>query len=469
MGTEVPMIYTNDEITSRRAYDLPDPEVVQEYRRYAAGQHLDTLSAKQRALMKSRQNHPLVDNIIDLVLNTAVSALRLERWKVSSESPTSLSDGQDVSESSEESLESFLNALWIRNTIKRLQAEVTYASLRDRDSAVSLAWRNGQVRIAREPWWDGETGMYVAYDNNREYEFAVKEWVQRAPDGTTAKRRTVYEHGKIYRWVQGSDKGKQWAPLDANGVLPEEPWGEETRPLPIPVVHFPNGTRFTESLYGESDIKDLIGLQDDINSAQRDISAAAMMAAFQRLFFSGIESPGAMKLEPGGASGDPKPDARVTVIPPGETSQLIGVHNHKRESIAVSSRTPMHSITGDWPSGSAILQADMTRRDKAEQQADVHGPLWTMVAHRATEIANVYGKLALDESIPITSVFKPAERVDDLTRAQVDQAKADLWETIARLPREAMIQTGIVDATTADKIVAEREAMNILIADAGVL
>ena len=458
------MLYTNKEITERRLYDFPNPEVIQEYRKYAAGDHLDTLSPKQRALLKSRQRHPLVDNIVDLVLNTAVSALRLEGWGIASEAPTTVDDGEQVSDRGAEELQGWLDGLWIRNNVKRLQAQVTYAALRDRDSAVSMQWRNGQVRLAREPWWDGESGIYVAYDNNDEYEFAVKEWSHRKPDGNEVKRRTVYEFGRIHRWYA---EGEGWKPYEEPGLPPEERWGTDARPLPIPIVHFPNGTRFTEGVYGESDIKDLLGLQDDINSVQRDISASAMMTAFQRLFYSGVTNPGMIKLEPGGASGDDNPQARVTVIPAGEPERLIGVHEHKRQSIAVGSRTPMHSITGEWPSGSAILQADMTRRDKAEQQSDVHGPLWTMVAHRATEIANVYGAAALDEKIPIVSNFMPSERVDDLTRLEVDQARATLWETLSRMPREAMIQTGLVDSTTADKIVAERESMYGVVADQG--
>jgi hypothetical protein len=124
----------------------------------------------------------------------------------------------------------------------------------------------------------------------------------------------------------------------------------------------------------------------------------------------------------------------------------------------------MHAITGQWPSGAALLQADMPQIDKVETLGDVEGPQWTMVAHRSIEMANAFGRLDLNENVPITSRFAPAERIDELTALQVKQAKADLWETLSRMPREAMVQAG-VDETTADTIVEQREAMTSVLAE----
>ena len=460
------MNYTNAEITERRQADLPDAKQIQEYRRYAAGQHPDLLSTAQNKLLGGRSDHRMVDNVVDLILKTTASRLKLERWDVLGESPVSIIDGSPISDADAAAARTYLQGLWLRNRVQRLQYEVHYAALRDGNSAVSMTYRGGRVHLWREPWWDGDTGVYIAYNDDGTYEFAVKEWNQRERSGTITKRRTVYEPGRISRYYQVGDG---WSEYDGDGpaVIDVLRGAEgDARPMPIPMVHFPNGTAITEDDYGDSDIANLLALQDDLNATQRDISAAAMMTAFQRLFFAGVSAQSKITIAPGEAFGDEDPAASVTVIQPGDMDALIDVHSHKRQSLSTNSRTPMHSITGDWPSGAALLRADMPQIDKVEALGDVEGPQWTMVAHRAMELANHFGRLNLNENVPITSVFAPSERIDELTALEIKQAEATYWETIARLPREAMIQAG-VDAETADTIVEQRAAMNVLVADMG--
>jgi NADH:ubiquinone oxidoreductase subunit len=334
---------------------------------------------------------------------------------------------------------------------------VHYAELRDGQSAISMGYRNGRVHLWRESWWDGETGIFIAYDDAGEYEFAVKEWDQRNRDGTTIRRRTVYEPGVLSRWKQ---EGSGWAPYATDTEPDTVPLlrRDGQTPMPIPVVHFPNGSGVADSVYGVSEVASLLALQDDINATQFDISAAAMLTAFQRLFLSGASDPKSVKLAPGSLFGDPSKDARLQVVESGDLKPLMDVHHFKRESMSVTSRTPVHTLTGDWPSGAALLRAEMPLIEKIEGMADVNGPQWTMVAHRAMELANAYSSgTEMDENVPITSVFAPAERIDELTELEIQRARAEAWDILSRLPKAAMIQAG-VDEDVAEEIVSQREA-----------
>lgn len=457
------MALTNAEITERRAADLPDAKDVREYRAYAMGVHPEVLTVDQQRLMQQRAAHGLADNVIAMILKTAASRLRLTQWTVDSDVPISETGAPSVADAEVDRTQAWLNHLWLINRLKRLQYEVHYAQLRDGNSAVSMTYRNGMPVISREPWWDGETGAYIAYTDAGEYEFAVREWKQRENDGTITVRRTVYEPGMIRRYYQS---GSGWSEYTRGEVQAEERWQRNgNEPLPIPWVHFPNGSAVTDTPYGQSDISTLLALQDDLNAVQRDLSAAALLTAFQRLFFAGVSDPKKISVRPGGATGDESPDAKVTAIPAGDMSQLTSVHTYKREAMLIASSTPAYTITGDWPSGEALMRADMKLIEKVEALADVAGPMWTMTAHRCMEIANAFGGAGLNEDLPITSVFAPAERIDEATQLDLHQRKADLWGAISRLPKTAMLKTGLVTEDEANEIIRERDAMMLTIGE----
>lgn len=448
------MNYTNAEITDRRDHDQPDANEVQVWRAYASGNHRDVLSVDQKRLLAQRSTHPMTDNILNLILTTTASRLKLTSWDVLGEPPTSVADGSALPEGEIEAVKGWLANVWLTNRLPRLQYEVHYAQLRDGQSVVSMGYRNGRVHLWREPWWDGESGVFIAYDDGGDYAFAVKEWDQRDRSGTITRRRTIYEPGEMTRWEQDGKGWKAYQRENEPAVVPMIRTGGE--PMSIPMVHFPNGATITDGSYGQSDVPAMLALQDDLNATQLDVSAAALMTAFQRLFVSGMDDPKKLALKPGSVFGISNTDARLQVVQSGDLSQLMAAHHFKRESMSISSRTPVHTLTGDWPSGAALLRAEMPLIDKVEALGDVDGPQWTMVQHRAMEQANAFGIMSLNENVPVTSVFAPAERIDELTELEIKQARADVWEVLSRLPREAMIQAG-VDATTAGKIVDQRE------------
>lgn len=464
MVTTTRPLISNETIARRRDAEAGDNAKLTMYRAYAEGRHESTIDVAQQRLIGRKPDHAVSDNILRMVLTTAASRLRLERFSAASdEDPESPNEGGEA-----DAIRDYLRDLWMRNQIEDLQYQNTFAYLRDGNSAISMTWRKnekggGSVRLTRERWWDGDSGVFVAYNASNEPEWAVKEWEEPDPndDAQTIRRRTVYYPDQIARYVQ---KGNGWQEYSTDEQPAVVPWVKQGgRPLGIPIVHFPNAASVTDTPYGLSDLTGLVGLQDDLNATQEDMTAAARFAGFQMVTATGVANGKDYKVVPGGLLWDASKDAQFGTIPPGDPSSISDTHSYKRTTIGVITSTPIHTITGgDWPSGEAILQADMPMTDKAVRLASVAGPRWTQVAHQCTEIANAFGGLGLNEDIPITAVFAPPERINEATRLDVQIQKATLFDLVSRLPRTAMIKTGIFNVEEVDRIIAEREAMDVI-------
>lgn len=454
-------IVTNDTIQQRRDDEAGDTAALKTFRAYAQGSHESTIDVAQQRLIGRKPDHTVADNVLRMVISTASSRLKLERFSVASdENPdvANLTGASDV-------LRGFLQRFWMVNKLEKLQYDTTFGYLRDGNGAISLAWRaqrgggtDGDVRLTRETWWDGESGVFMAYGENGEEEWAVKEFDAIDPKDPkkTITRRTVYYPDKIVRYIQD---GKGWKEYPTKSQPAVVDWKRtDGRPLGIPIVHFPNGASVTDTPYGLSDLVGLIGLQDDLNATQEDMTAATRFSGFQMVTGTGIDEGKDYKVVPGGFLWNPSPNARFGVIPPGDASKISETHSYKRATVGVVSATPIHTITGgNWPSGEAIAQADMPAADKAGRLASVAGPLWTMVAHRATEIANTFGGAGLDESIPIVAIFAPPDRVNEITRIEIQQRKADLLLAVSQLPKTAMLKMNVFTAAEVDAILKEQQ------------
>lgn len=450
---DIPMI-DHEEIEDRRKHEAVGADEIPVYRDYLAGRQADMLAVREAALLGKRATHTMIDNILRIVVQTAASRLKLTEWQIASANPTDIQSGaNDINDSSVEELKEFLDSTWLMNQMDRLQYRTAVSFLRDGNAAIMLQWVDGRIKYWLEPWWDGQHGTFIFYTSDEDYDYAVKDFPLRLNRKSTILRRNVYTEGMISRFYKEKDGWKEFG---------DEPYTPLVRsdgsPLAIPLVHFPNDTEEISALYGSSEIAQLLSLQDDLNSVQNDLSAVALLTAFQRIFVSGASIPAnEIKLNPGSIFGIPG-DARAQIVEPGNPSGLIAIHGNKKEALSNSSRTPMHNITGQWPSGAAILQADMPLVDKVEMLGNIVGPRYTLLAHRSTEYANAYSTdHDLNENIPITSVFAPSQRIDEITALDIERRKAELWKVLSSLPVEAMVAAG-VKRDLAEQIYAERQS-----------
>jgi len=414
-------------IEREREAALPEAAALAVFRNYAQGKQDQPLSADQKRHLAGLTKHRFADNVCHKVLAIGASRLELTGFAV---------DNQAV--------QTFLADLWTKTHLADLQYDIHYATLRDGNHAALLGWRvaegldgdgneiqTGRVVIQRERWWDGASGMFVAYGDDGRPAYAVKEWEVVGESKRSTKRRTVYLPDHIERYVQ---EGQGWRPFplegeDATGIVP---WvKKDGSPLGIPIVHFANGSD-DDAPYGVSDLDGgVIGLQDQINDLHWDIVAAARMAGYQMYTATGVPaeknadgSSKPLRVGPGFLLRTDNPNGRFGVLQAGDMSQLIATLRMKVRTVAANTMTPEHDIGGgEWPSGVALLRADMPAVVKAERGARSLGPTWETAMHRGTEIANAYGSERLDEDALITAEFADPARLDALAKAEVEKVE----------------------------------------------
>ena len=469
----MPITIPHDEIDDWRKRVTGSGKEIRDYRKYASGKQLKLLSPEQKRILGNARYHLAVDNILDLVLRTAAGRLTFEGWTIGDPATfTPTSDTPDERSDDAIAVENFLAQFYLKSRLSSKQFDTHYAALRDGVTALSLAWKPGEAAddpgrpIAfREPWWDGERGMFVAFDDDGEPAWAVREWID-VIGKREVWRRTVYYPDQITRYRK---EGGGWVPFelptDPPGTRGTVPWVRANgQPLGLPVIPFSNSVADTAP-YGRSDIAGLLGIQDDINQIGLDLTAAAMFTGFQMYWASGVKIDDPNAVGPGQMLSADNPASRFGTLSPGPMDSLIAAYDSKRQTIAIDTSTPMHIIGGQWPSGEALLRAEMPLVDKVTRLGAVCAPSWILLAHRATELANTFGGQSLNEDAPITVDYAAPERLDEMSQVTVQKATVDLYAALANISDpQLMVKTGLVTATEAQEIVDGRaERANALI------
>jgi hypothetical protein len=447
------------QIERERRAAFPNAADLIEFRRYVAGDQDGTIGFEQKQILGTVAKHPFADNVADMMISATAARLDLTGFT---------SPGDAVA--------AFLtDDLFVRNQMGDLGYDCHYAASRDGNHAVMLNWEaderarqpntpggpiGGRVTLHLEDWWDGTTGIFVAHGRNGRPSYAVKDFREMIGDPPRDRlRRNIYFPGEIHRFIK---EGGEWSPypLDgepANGIVA---WTRaDGRPLGIPVVPFSN-PRFGRRLYGSSDLAGgFLAVQDQLNDIQMDVTAAARLLAFQIITATGVTFPKDPVIAPGTMLQASKETARFGAIPAGDITQLTEAHGLKLQTVARNASVPIHIITGgNWPAGIALVQAEKPLITKVERLAKTIGPSWATVAHRATEIANAFGRAQLDEDSPIAAVFAAPEKLDPLAVAEVRKMEAEAQAAIEMLTdRESLIAIGIPEVE-ADARLQRRQA-----------
>lgn len=443
-----PIRLSHSDIDDWRERYFPDGRLIKQYRDYAAGVHSRIASLEMRKVLGQTRPNAAADNLLDLAMRTTAGRLNLEGFEVPNKA-----------------VQDFLDEWYLKNRLSGVQFDTHYAALRDGITALSLRFRRGdtpgdpgRVTVHREAWWDGVQGVFVGFDDYDDPIWAVRDWVD-YNGKTESKRRNVYYPDAFYRYIK---EGGGWKPFRLDGD-PEDaqgriPWlKRDGTPLGLPIVPFSNAVADTGN-YGRSDLTGLLGIQDDINQIGLDLTAAALYTGFQMITATGVTIDELKaKVGPGRFLSADSADARFGTIQAGSLESLIRAYESKRQTIAILTATPMHVFGGQWPSGEALMRAEMPLVDKATRLGAVEAPSWTTLAHRSTEIANTFGGTSLDEASPITAVYSAPEHLDELTEVQVQKAHVDLYSALGNISDpELMIKTGLVDKAEADAIIQGR-------------
>lgn len=439
LDTDQPIHEQIDTYRDAALSDVP-PDV----RDYYRGDQPIIADADQRAALGDRANRPLIENMVSRCVDAIAARLVFERFVAADDTV-------------QEALDSFATM----NHFGRKVIANTVRALVDGNTANSLAWdkASGRVIVYHEPWWDGDEGMYVESSENGNEEWAVKEWTDR----DKRKRRTVYLPDQIQRFVQD---GQAWLPF-GDDETHIQPWVKTNgQALGVPVIHFANAGA-TDSVYGDSKVAPLLGLQDALNGALFDIIAAQAMTAFGVYTATGVTSNSPLHVGPGRLWRVEEPDAKFGILNGASMEALEDGYRIIKTSFASQFPIADHVFTGQWPSGAAFVRAEAPMTGYVTMLGEEWAPGYVRLAHRATEMMNAYGAAGLDEDALIRVAYEPAEQLDDGTIAEIDRERVETYRELATLPRELMVKSKVVTSDEADTIVRERSEMDVLIADAG--
>lgn len=423
-------------------------QVPPDVRDYYDGDQPSVATIDQQAALGDRAIRAYVENQLKRCTDVVASRLLFRQY---------LCDSAAVKEA--------LKTFATKNQLTEQVVTNTVRVLVDGNNALALSWGDDRPIVHQEPWWDGDEGMYVEVSDTGVSLWAAKEWTDRKK----RKRRTVYLPDRILRYVQQGG-WEEFGDDEANPkILPVTPWTRngqlDGEPLGVPVVHFGN-TVTTDSFYGTSTLAPLLGLQDALNGTIFDIVAAQALNAFPIYTATGVDtentdvSVGPGRLWKGGEM------AKFGVLNGGSMDAILDGYKTIRASIAGQFPVAEHLIAGgQFPSGLAIIKAENPMIGHVKLLGDTFAPSWVLLAHRATEMMNVFGKAGLNEDAMVQVEYDPPEQLDEGTVTEIDSAKVALYAELATLPKTLMLKTGLVTEAEATAIIAEREAS--LVADFG--
>jgi len=403
----------------------PAAKVVK-YREYARGIQAAVLTDKQRQILDKLLTNDYCDNVCHQIIAEASDRIMISHM-------TSPND----------KVNSYIQALSLLLRIPDRQSDVHYNTLRDGNYVIALSWDNasGHVKMSREEWWNGSQGVWIAYDDDDVAIYGVKEWKNDDDPDNIIYRRNVWYPDRVERYSsKGQGTGVTWTPYETDTLKPEEPWKDrDGNPLGIPYIHFSNANLTYEN-YGDSELSGgVLGFQDQLTDMQYSITACSRLTAYQSYWASGVKAeidPATGKaaevlMHPGSWFTSDNSDAKFGVLPAGTLEPLLAAYHMKLKRVAQMTRTPIHAITGgDWPSGDALLRAELPAVNKARRQINKFKYCWIEVLWNCVLLHNAYTingeQLPTDpETAPIQVKFEDPEKRDLISRATAVQQLGD--------------------------------------------
>ncbi len=325
-----------------------------------------------------------------------------------------------------------LDEWWTSGRLDALQNQVHRAAIRDGDTYLLVEWDKDEGRpvFSHEPAHDGDEGMKVHYLSNlrREMTMASKVWTEHRFNDRgmvdATRRLNLYMPDRIERYVE---KGKNWERYEEPGY----PW-----PIPnpighIPVIHF----RWKDDggNWGESELDQLITLQELINKASLDELEVADSSAFHRLVITGMNAPQETisfavndVIFIGGEAGK---DVGVTVVPANDLSQLRAQVFALVTRMAQIAHIPLQYFisTSQMPAADSQAADDTQLTAKVKSESVALGNAWEDAMYIALKMNKAYtGGRDLERGENIETRWSEFGRVDPMAveerRAAIVQA-----------------------------------------------
>lgn len=333
-----------------------------------------------------------------------------------------------------EDVQSLVDEVWKSNRMEKRQDEIYTESLATGDGYV-MVWpdvETGQPVL----WPQRSRDIRVIYSEERPGQImaAAKAWRMR----TGHARLNVYVSDRIDRWVSDAPLKpgagltvKRMIPYtdDVAGPIVLNPW------LRVPIFAFANNARTGE--LGNSELRDIIPLQNALNKSLIDLMVTQEFAAFSQKVVIGIEAnpdPYTSSNPDAGAANDATlrkfslgvdrilaiadPAAKIAEFSAAALQQFVDVAEAWDARISRVSKVPVHylTLTSNFPSGRALRTAEAPFVAKLEDRQRSFGGAWTAAMNLALAIAGV------DEIEP-----------EPVWRSAAPMAEEDSWDIITQM------------------------------------
>lgn len=408
-----------------------------QYREYYDGDQDTQLTDRQRAFLELKAGQEFNLNLCPIVVDSLA-----ERLVVT---------GFDAGDQGEQLWE-----WWAENRMDAESGITHTAAVRDGDAYVLVEYDNEEKRPSftfEMACADGE-GVKVHYDreNRKKILFASKRWrTEQGPDKGKLRRLNLYFEDHIEKYYSHSDeKESNWLPyLKDEGAEEKEGvegpcgwqwWTENGReggkPLGVPVVHFKNRDQGYDR--GQSELKDVLPLQNAANKSVIDLVAAADTSGFRVYKLIG-DAGTSLELYPGAVVVIPNPEADFGAIPGEDLKSMIEVKDSFAIDVARVTRTPLSNfqISGQMPAEGAEKQREAGLVSKVEDRQVTFGNAWEDVMKIARRLHNVFGTgEKLDEDERIETQWKDAQTRNEREHLEALKLKAELGVPTKQLWRE---------------------------------
>jgi hypothetical protein len=388
------------------------------YREYYDGDHDTQLTDRMRKYLQVKSHVEFRANYCPIVVDAL--AERLNITGITAEDQSAV-----------------LWGWWTAGRLDGLQVVLHTAAPRDGDAYVLVEWDAETLtpKFFFEPAFDGGDGVQVVYDDaTNTPSMAIKRWRAKSGPGAGYLRRiNVYYPDRVEKYVSSDkDQSGQWQKFKEDNEAWPMPWlRADGRPMGIPIVHYKNRDQGTN--YGQSELKDVLPLQNALNKAVIDLLAAADTTAF-RIYWMLGDDPSAVSVSPGSWVYSTKPpsgdDAASLGYFPGEDlANLIGLKDSLAIEIARVSRTPVSyfQVSGQRPAEGTLKQEESGLVGRARARMVSFGNAWEDAFGIARKMWNEWGDGdPLDEAVPITIVWKDPETRNDKALLETLKIKADL-------------------------------------------
>lgn len=394
-------------LTNEKIKKLIDNIPNESYRKYLSNKPI-TLSAEMAAALGTQKRQTI--KVLATVIDTIASKLFIDSIRTND----TVLDTQLTE--------------WLQQW-DLLEREITRAVIRDGKTYILTAYNNNSPTVYHIDTFNGRDGAFVFHSNGIP-SYGVNTWYD-----NDVRYLDIYYPERIEKYIQIDNEWRS---------LLDEPiqWiDNQNNPLGIALLEF---------CIGESDLANgAVQLQDDINFALIDLLATSRTMGWPQRYIKGSSSLKYISNQYGQAfttsAGMPIP--RTITLTPGSL-QLIGkdeelgqldsadpnatVFDKLLHALYIATTVPSYYLTGDWPSGFAIIATEQRLNHKVESHAGSLTPAVKQMVEMLVKLSNIFGNTAFNADVIVDVEWHSPEVLTEDLKLQIRAADATYVDTIRR-------------------------------------